>query len=451
MKNSHLVLLVLVVTMFIVPSCNKPSVIGGELLEQDQVNIAFTDSVTIVAKTIVADSIQTFDLDNQLDFFLCGDLEDPIFGGVKATNYVQGRLSFNNPQFLPTDEIDSVVLELVYDTIAMYGNFLESHTISVHRLTEDLDNSDSYYSNDAFMFDPMPLGTKTFIPDPVSTVPVISYYDDEARFDTLIPLLRVPLDNSFAQEIFDLEEMDATVFSNDTLFLEQFKGFYIETEGVNKESLLSFQYRNVGSRVQIYYTRQDTIPKQFDLIFSNASVKTVSFDHYGASTSQMSPFIENTSLGDSLLFVQGMEGVNVSFKFPYIEDLNDLIINKATLELTVATLPGDDIEIFEPGDQLLLSEKTEDGELLLIEDVIRAFNVGNISVFGGELETDEMMDLHTYTLNLSGVLQDMVAGEVSNEVILTMFLSTQRANRSIIFGPQHSTYPAKLNITYTDN
>ncbi len=451
MKNSHLVLLVLIVTMFIAPSCNKPSVIGGELLEQDQVNVAFTDSITIVAKTILSDSIKTYDLDNQLDYFLCGDLNDPIFGGVKATNYVQTRLSIFNPVFKNEDRVDSVVLSIVYDTIAMYGNVAEEHTINVHRLSEDLDNSEIYYSNDAFMFDPMPLGTKTFTPNLYGLAPSISYYNDEPRFDTLSPSLRIPLDIAFGEEIFDLEEMDSTIFANDTLFLDNFKGFYIETEGENKESMLSFSYRNIGSRLQVYYTRDDTLNKQYDFILSNASVKQVNFDHYGASASDVNDFVENTTLGDSLLFLQGMQGVNVSFRFPYIEDLNGLIINKATLELTVATIEGDDIEIFEPGDQFLLSEKTEDGELLLIEDVVRAFNVSNINVFGGGLETDEDLNLKTYKLNLSAAMQDMVQGEVSDEVILTLFLSTQRANRSVIFGPGHSTYPAKLKVTYTDN
>ena len=451
MKNYHLVLLVLIVTMFIAPSCNKPTVIGGELLEQDQVNIVFTDSITIIAKTIESDSIKTFDIDNQLDFFLCGDLDDPIFGGVKASNYIQTRLSFTDPQFQSDDEIDSVVLAIVYDTVAVYGNFLEEHTINVYRLTEDLDNLATYYSNDAFMFDPMPIGTKTFTPDLFFPVPVVSYYNDEASFDTLNPVLRIPIDVAYGQEIFDLEEMDSTMFSTDSTFLDIFKGFYIETEGANKESLLSFQYRNIGSRLQVYYTRDDTLNKQYDFIIPNTSVKSVNYDHYGASGSVANSFLNDTTLGDSLLFVQGMEGVNISFTFPHIEDLKDFIINKATLELTVASLPSDDIDLFDPGAQFLLSEKTADGELLLIEDVVRAFNVGNISVFGGELETDETLDLHTYEMNLSAVLQDMVLGEVSNEVVLTLFLSTQRANRSVVFGPNHSMYPAKLNVTYTNN
>ncbi len=449
MKNFHLVLLVLIVTVFIAPSCNKPTVIGGELLEQDQVNIAFTDSITIVAKTIESDSLQTFDLDSQLDFYLCGDLDDPVFGGVKATNYVQTRLSFPNPGFQSGDVIDSVVLAIVFDTLSAYGNILEEQTINVHRLIDNLDNSESYFSNDAFMFDPTPLGTKTFLPNYEMLVPAKSYYSDTTRFDTLIPHVRIPIDVAYAQEMFDVMEMDS-VFFNDDKYLEQFKGFYIETEGVNKESLLSFSYRNIGSRLQVYYERNDTL-KQYDFLFSNASVKSVNFDHYGASASNAGSFLENTSLGDSLLFVQGMQGTNISFKFPYIEDLSDFIINKATLELTVATLPDDDIELFEPCAQLLLSEKGEDGELLLIEDVVRAFNVGSIGVFGGGLETDMDLDLHTYKMNLSAVLQDMALGQVSNEVILTMFLSNQRANRSIVFGPNHSLYPAKLSVTYTDN
>ena len=194
----------------------------------------------------------------------------------------------------------------------------------------------------------------------------------------------------------------------------------------------------------------DTLNLQYDFSFTNSSVKTVNFDHSGASTSSVAPFLDNTELGDSLLFVQGMEGVNISFTFPNIEDLGSIIVNQAILELTVVT-PVDAVEIFAPVDQFLLSEIQPDGELLLISDVVFAFNAGNIEAFGGDLETDETLNIQRYRLNLSSVVQQMILGQADNEVVMTLLVSNQRANRSVIFGPQHSMFPAKLNITFTDN
>ena len=101
MKRLIIALNVLSLGMLFVMSCNEPSPIRAELIEGDQANIKFTDSVTIVASTIEEDSVLVFDPDPGIIFtkFFIGDYDDPVFGNVKANLNAQFW-----PPFIPDFE-----------------------------------------------------------------------------------------------------------------------------------------------------------------------------------------------------------------------------------------------------------------------------------------------------------------------------------------------------------
>ena len=108
-----------------------------------------------------------------------------------------------------------------------------------------------------------------------------------------------------------------------------------------------------------------------------------------------------------------------------------------------------------PLEQLFLSKKNEDGELIIIEDLSTAIEVGSLSgFFGGNLveKTEDNIVISTYTMNISEHLQDIINGiETRNDLYISTVAKAQSANRTVIFGTGHPTHAPKLNITYTIN
>ena len=183
----------------------------------------------------------------------------------------------------------------------------------------------------------------------------------------------------------------------------------------------------------------------------------VSFEH-DYSGSIVEPFIDDDNFtGDSLVFIQGMSGLNAKLSIPYARNLQNVIVNQAQLEFTIATILPDDQPIFheDPLEQLLISRKNSDGDLAIIADLEAALIQSNLTgIFGGNLTSTNKNNvvLWTYTMNISEHLQNIIDGvEASDEIFISALSKAQNAQRSIIFGPEHSTYPIKINVAFTIN
>ena len=150
--------------------------------------------------------------------------------------------------------------------------------------------------------------------------------------------------------------------------------------------------------------------------------------------------------------MQGLSGPNIEIEIPYTSTLRDqTIINKAALVFTIASNVDD--PNFPPIDQIILTQRNDNGTLVVISDVFLSLSRDDLSLFGGQVEetmtaSGEMV--RTYTLNISSHFQEMVEGRVDNTLVLRVFPKQERGSRVILYGPNHSRYPAKLNLTYTN-
>ncbi len=111
-------------------SCQKePDLIGLDLLPiEDNLNIDYTDTSTVVAYTLREDSLRT----DELALNLLGSMSDPVFGTTTASIYTQYRLSKNNVTFGENAVADSMILTLTYKGV--YGDSMASKTIRVTKL-----------------------------------------------------------------------------------------------------------------------------------------------------------------------------------------------------------------------------------------------------------------------------------------------------------------------------
>ena len=420
----------------IMTSCTKSSSVGSELLAGDQANIEFTDTLTLRMATIKEDSVKVYDPFSPFSSYLLGDFMDPIFGGVDASIYGQVRSGTVITTDFSTATLDSIYLSLAYDADGLYGKANETYTVSVYRLTKDMDATTSYYSNKSFAFDPTPLATINFIPD---LSPIIDTLDNGDLIE-LQPLLRIPLDAAFGNEI--LSQPDS-VITNDANFVDYFKGFYIKAESTT-ESMLSFDLSSGRSALSVHFTT-DTTQHTFSYSFNSSAAKMTHIEHSFSTDVETS--FNDFATGNNILYLQALAGPNVQIEFPYANKINNAIINKAELEFTISVQDTSD---FPSPEQIIVATRDTDGTYLILEDVSFALNRGVIALFGGQVEEATSGEIRkVYKMNIAGAFQDMADGLINESLYLRILPKQEQISRVTFFGPGHSLYPAKLNLTYT--
>ncbi len=449
-----LVVYILVCKLFAFSSCSDPTLIGADLLDDIKVDIQFTDTVSMNSLTIPGDSIPTFSPYNpfsfnspfagQLGSYLFGNFEDPLFGVASSSIYLQPLLRTVNTDFSGAT-LDSILLILPYDSSGIYGygdeeiNINEEFGIEVLRVIEDIPNDQTLFSNANFATDPTAIANETFIPD-LSPRPFVSASGDTVS----IPHLAVSLSNEFGNEILS---QDSTTFASDPDLLEFFKGIRINPT-INTSGVLSFALRpdnSVYSGIYLYYT-QDDEQKIFHLRSGNSSVRNVTLEN-NVSGAFVESFLDNSTSGRDTNFIQGMGGLQTKIIFPYIRDLNNVLVNKAELILSVAELDNDDITQFPPIEQLILFQVNTDQTISPIEDltIVTQTQRQIEESFGGNLSPSD----NVYKVNITAAFQQMIDGGLESELLISSISSAERANRSIIYGANHPSFPMVLNLTFT--
>jgi len=212
--------------------------------------------------------------------------------------------------------------------------------------------------------------------------------------------------------------------------------------------MIGFNLFTTSGGIFLYYTK-DTIQLQHNFVFDPQwSARFTQFEHDTQASIIESSVSGGTSFGDSLLFVQGMQGVHTKVEIPHIGDLKGLIVNHASMEFVMASLDEDDPLRFDPVEQIIVSSLDDEGELRIIEDITNSGSSLS-DVFGGVPEEMEGGGPMVYRFNLSGHLQKMIDGELDNSIFLTAFRRSERAHRVVLYGANHSVYPIKLEVTYT--
>lgn len=452
MKYFHtFILYSVVIFAFTYNACNDPTVIGSDLLAGDQLDIQFTDTMTINTYSVLEDSIATYfpGIFTNIESFPVGILEDPIFGVSTSSVYAQYTLNSVFPNF---DEsglaLDSVVLVLPYNIQYAFGDLDETHSVEVYKMAENFPDTSTLYSDMEFMLGEL-IGEKDFLPltSEDDSVAVFSPIDDaNVNFP---PQLRISLDkNGFDTLLFNA---DSTILGSVDGFENFLKGIHIKPTSGNK-GMPSFNFRNSNSGIMVYYHRiSDTtyFNYKFPIFLGNIVTANYKHDYSTSSLNLLDDYIgKDAPLADSLIFAQGMSGINFVIEVPYSEYLSDKVINKAEIILPIQFLSEDD-PIYSPDSKLLVSEIKADGTYRLIDDFILARNRVGLDQFtdlaGGEIESDD-----TYRLNITTHMQDMSRGLFTENMRINIFLKSEQSSRVVLSGVGNSLAPAKLEVTFTN-
>ena len=145
-------------------------------------------------------------------------------------------------------------------------------------------------------------------------------------------------------------------------------------------------------------------------------------------------------------FLQAMEGTKVELEFTNLDNFRNILVNKAELIVSIdSLLPGDDLDQWPPIDQLLLNEVTEDGESVLIEDVLFRPRLADLQGFFGGFSRDD----NTYRMNISTHFQRMVDEESSSTLELIPYSRGNKASRLVLKGVGRTEGAVRMEVFYT--
>ena len=417
-------------------SCKKEINSVGIDLRDDLLGTEFSDTTVVQAYSLLEDSLNT-----TRTHTLLGELRDPVFGQTKASIYMQLALDKPITFTAGVDKFDSVVLILNY-TKDYTGDTTQPVTIKVYKLSEDLDNTRTYYHFNTANHE---YNNLTHISN------FVTYYKPNTRFkvgnDTVYsaPHLRIRLTDALEWDL--MKNMSSTDDLRATL-----KGLYILANSSGSQGCISYFTNN---ELILYTHRVDTEGK---ITYSKSIFTTrnkpqtevtyfTHFDHdYNQSTDmQFKQMVLSgvQSVGEQTLYMQATGGVKTKIKFPHLPDFlkgQNIIINRA--ELVITNMLPDEVYLKNPN-ALNLKYIGIDGKIHALADE----NLG-ANFFGGTYNKDKQ----EYRIRITRHVQSILKGVMQNtDFYLTVGSAATNSTRLKFYGtnPAEFSKRLRLEISYT--
>jgi len=448
--NFRIFAILLFLSALFLSACNDPTALGSDLLDEDRANVGFIDTYQVEAHTEDRDPIQVYSgfENGQLLNLLFGNFNDPVFGRSTSTINAQLFPTSTNPGFTVNNGIDSVILFLPYNILGSYGNVEETYGMDVHELDERLRVDETYLSDYEAIAKPEVLGS--FMGEPKLDSTQFIVYSSTDPDTIFIPHMSVSLSASVAENFISLYEQDSTFFSNDSLFLANFNGLQLKPTTENS-GMLNFSMFDGIAGMYVFYKDTADVSRSFRFTFNVQDV-VASFPQYthDYSGSIAEPYVgKQGEARDSLLFIQGMAGLEAHIELPTMDELQGTIINKAELEFFIREFSTGDT-IYVPSSPLVLTTRDENGSLSLITDAARTVDNGLLAeVFGG-VPVSQSSGPTKYRMNLTAHIQDVIDGREGSEMIIIPLGKSSTATRVVLYGADHPDYGIKLSIAFTE-
>lgn len=419
-KFYHALSVVFLLSVFLTWGCEEESSFLGLEIQPptDRFSLKFSGQNAVEAFTFTLDSINA----DKFAVQLLGEINDPVFGHSKADFISKMAMSSYAYNFGETPVLDSMFLFL---TLAgtPYGDETTSHIITVFELTDTIYYDSLYNSN----IDPL-----TFH-NPGS--PVASHIYVPGTNDTVI---KIPItDPLFRAKLF---EIDSASKANEANFQKYFAGLYVTAEKQSDPgSILTVSLGTNLSNISLYYhNTKDTLLFRYQ--FGTFVAKVNLFRHDYSST-VFYPKLNQTSIQDSVVYVQSMGGLAAKFLFPQLETWRDSVpvaINKARLVLPIELLDLTASEYSRPS-RLILLTRDDEGAFQVIPD----YSAGS-NYFGGTFNPD----LQAYVFNITSQTQKFIQGSIEDmDLYLLVNDLATTPNRLVLTSGNHSN-PMRLEITY---
>lgn len=437
-------------TFILISACNDSSLVGSEIIKDQDLNTKEDTSFVIEGMTINGIPQAAF-INNVTNYstYPIGSYADPIFGQVDAE--VITKLNLNSSVALPEFKdaiIDSVIMVMTYDTSGMYGDLSAPVEIIVSELESDPKTIDTIFSN--FVLPPSTtIGRRTISIKPSDSITIKNYLADTLT-EKLSAQIRVPLSTTWLSNLIK----NSTEINTNELLLSKIKGIKVSANSQNK-SLLGLNFSPTADNavagvngIYVYLKGTDNVRRIYRFLYSGTK-------YLNAKTSFASGpqgnVLNNLEAGKNLLYVQGLDGVRIEFNITDLDRLKGKIINHAELELTAAKLPNDDLSLYKLNSQLIAGKNVL-GKTQVVTDISKLSLLGITTEvgFGGRLIEKSGTPLGTYKMNVTTTVKELIEDAVNpNKIIIWPIIPIQRPARSVIYGTKHPQYPVKLRVVYT--
>ncbi len=437
-------------------SCtNDPGKLGLDLLPNDDLVVVGRVIDTDIQSYTASDQIQRTD---ESSFNLLGTFNDPVFGKTNADFACQYRLT-GYPGFSKIEQIDSLILYFAYYEI--YGETVTPQHLKVYELATDIRFDDKFYQNIDLksMAKTEVLAEKIYIPkfrlDSLS-----NKYGSTKKIpkDTVVQVISFKM-NSYL--INKLLAADSLTNSDNVLFIDYFKGLYIEASDQSQEGTL-MKILGAGKKLSpamvMYYHKDNDTTKYNFAYASNTSASRVSRFVHDYSTTSFAVNLNSELVQDSLIYVQTTGGIRSKINIPNLgiwskmipemandPDTTHLTINKAELIFKLDTAFSQPW-LYKPSEQLVLAAiaKNEMGQ---DSTYLPSDHTYSAAYYGG---TYNIID-KTYRFNIAQHIQDIInkkTGKENNGFYLETAYKNSTSRRAVLKGATSKT-GIRLEITYT--
>ncbi len=398
-------------------ACEEPKEIG--LTPTTPVGVYYTDTFTVRTSTVLLDSVQT----DRTGRLLIGRYTDPTFGSLTARAFATvdlGTLPNINSVKLDSDVIcDSV--KLIVDYRLAYGDTTKPQTVTVHRLSQELDSTRRYTTaSPAPQFEAQPLATLQILSGPTTTgTSIVSN-----------------LSKSLGEELLGLLKGEGSTRFN---FRKAFKGLAF-IPGSGNTSVVSLGASG-GTGIILYYRKPDaTTAQSISLIIDPVTYRASAFSQV-TSNRTGTPLAALTSTqplsltaGGGQTYVQGVTGVTTRIELPTVAELKKqgpVAINRADLIITpTGTASGTSQPFYltlgerDASNQLAYTMQSTTRRYHFVQTSVGAFLRGPQSWTSPQSSVIGAENRNAFTFDVSGYLQSLLMDFRPNNGLVVVPLSS---------------------------
>lgn len=409
----------------LVSSCTEPDVVGLDLQPVSEQPGLRVDTLEVETYVSAEDSLVVWSPTKnlvELPTLFAGSYNDPYTGRSFAGFVSQIRIgnTITSGTFGGATAVDSVVLSVLYRDIN--GDTTATHRLSVWELADPLFNDSTYYSNRTYSRSNF-LGHSDFVPKVRDSVLIGSTKS--------APQMRIALDTAFGGRLLRDYISNPSFFSDNTGFLNYFRGIVVVDSVDGLGSILSFPSTSGVHRLTIYFAGN----RSYEFVIDLNSVRHAYFRHEYLPTL-------NDNVQDDLLIVQSMAGLKDSLKIVNPEKLiANGLVSISSARLIFETDGATEGSNFQPHLNLLVFGSDSTGRNTTTADATES-----AGYYGGAYDFTNKR----YTFNIARYLQRLLTNSVSGgQKDYGLFLvaggSTSNARRTLLKGKTS----VKLIVTST--
>jgi len=413
-------------------SCNSVTDIGLDTLPaNDRQGLTYIDTSLVVTGNLLRDSIIT----SSKGAFCVGSYNDPIFGKLKATGYMELKPNASLSGFPDGVTYDSMTVQ--YDITYQYGDTGKTQTIYVSELKDTIGTYAKYRFSKEESY-PSNLDTVKF------------------SLNKLNGSLKFKMD-AFGKKIFDKGN---SVFTDETLFGSTFKGLKFTSDDNNSAIIrLDLTY---GAGLRIYFHKPGDTAVQYVLL--NTTADNANFTEYETSRLAGSILSSLVKYGDKLplsassteMYIQSAAGVAGLVQFPNLQGLKNLgpniLISRVVLEMT----PVDNTSLIAHSGLTMYQWDKNNSPVFNSEGYAEfVYNDNSLSSGyqnGNALNNSTFATAYpvasgAWEVNLTTYVREILAGKrANNGIMIVPYSNSITTNRTIIAGPAYPDAGKRIKL-----